>query len=255
MTSNNDTQAAPDCDSVQSLIPDYAFGLTTPEETRLVESGLPACPEAAARLEDYRQMQDEMRLSVAQIEPPPQLEARLLAAIAPPDAPARQPRRAHPVAWLAAAAVLALALTNVYWLVRVNDLTQRQEQLAAQLQAQNGTAFVLTSTNHLRWVRLPPPQEEGDASAFLMWNAESAIGLMYARGFPEPLPGRTYQLWLTQGDKRVSAGTFTVNEEGIGALLFHVTEPIDEYTWARITEEPANGSDQPEGTVIVHGEL
>ncbi|MBI5667297.1 MAG: anti-sigma factor [Chloroflexi bacterium] len=254
MSSRNDTHAAPDCDSVELLIPDYAFGLTTPEETRLVETNLAACPEAVAQLADYRQLQDEMRLSVPQIEPSPDLEARLMAAIAPA-APAQTPRRVQPLAWLAAAAIVALALTNIYWLVRVNDLTARQAELAAQLQSQNETAFVLTSTNHLRWVRLPPEQEGGDATAFLMWNAESEIGLMYARGFPQPSPGRTYQLWLTQGDQRVSAGTFTVNEEGIGALLFHVTEPIDEYTWARITEEPATGSDQPEGTVIVHGEL
>lgn len=254
MSSNNDFHPARNCDAVQSLIPDYAFGLTDPEATRLVEAGLATCPEAAEQLADYRRLQDELRLSVPQLEPPQQLEARLMAAAAAAAAPATKPVRRSRVAWLAAA-VLALAITNSYWLVRVNDLTERQEQLAAQLQGQNDTAFVLTSTNHLRWVRLPPSQEDTDASAFLMWNAESAIGLMYARGFPELPEDRTYQLWLTQGEQRVSVGTFTVNEEGIGALLFHATEPIDQYTWARITDEPHDGSEEPNGMVIVHGEM
>jgi hypothetical protein len=88
-----------------------------------------------------------------------------------------------------------------------------------------------------------------------MWNGESEIGLLYVRGFPELSSGKTYQLWLTRGEERVSAGTFHVDDEGSAALLFNITEPIDDYTWARITEEPERGSDEPSNIVVVHGEL
>jgi hypothetical protein len=196
-----------------------------------------------------------MRLSVTQIEPPAYLRERLMTAIAAP-APEAQPRRTIPRGWLALAAVIiALILTNVYWLVRVADLSRSRDALAAQLGSEANSAFVLTGTNNLRWVRLPPSNQNADSSAFLMWNAESKIGLMYARGFPELAVGKTYQLWLTRGDVRVSVGTFRVDAEGDGALLFHSAEPIDEYTWARITAEPASGSDQPSGDIVVVGEL
>lgn len=258
----------PSCENIQQLIPEYAFGLTSREETALVEANLSACPEAAEALADYRLLQVEMREGVPQIEPPPGLEAKLMAAVGKSQpsieqiSPAPQigaPVAAKPrrnIAWLAAAAaILALVITNAFWLMQLDNLARRQRELEAAMHAPDDTAFVLTSTANLRWVRLPPSQQNTDSSAFLMWNAESEIGLMYARAFPQLEPGMTYQLWLTRGDVRVSAGTFRIDEDGNGALLFHSDQPIDEFTWARITAEPENGSPQPSENVVVIGEL
>lgn len=241
---------AHDCEAIRDLIPEYAFGLTDPDETRLVEANLAACPEAAEHLADFRRLQDEMREGVPQIEPPPQLGERLMTATAP------KPRRFQiRLSWLAAAvAIFALVITNIYWLLRVEDLSRRQDALAALVQGQGAPAFVLTSTNNLRWVRLPS-ENNAAAAAFMMWDGSSDTGLLYVHGFPMLEPGKTYQLWLTRGEERVSAGTFEVDENGNAALLFHIPEPIDDFTWARVTDEPGNGSDQPTGTVVVHGEL
>jgi hypothetical protein len=199
-----------------------------------------------------------MRGDVPQMFPPANLEARLMAAIAEPIpvAPARA-RRKIPWGWAAAAAaIVALVLTNVYWLGRVNTPPPRSsESTSAQIMVQGDSTFVLTSASDLRWVRLPPSQENTDATAVMLWNSESEIGLLYVRGFPRLSAGKTFQLWLTKGEDRASAGTFRVDEYGNGALLFHITEPIDKYTWARITEEPADGSTQPSDQVVVVGEL
>ncbi len=280
MSSEQYIGSASNCDALRDLIPDYAFGLTDAEQNRFVEANLPLCAEAAAQLAEFREIQAEMRADVEQIEPPPSLEAKLLAAIAAPEAatiplptpapvhtapivttPAIAPRRRMiPLGWLAAAAaIIALVLSNGYWLGRVNDLNTEKAELAGQLVANNDTgetpAFVLTSTSGLRWVRLPPAEEAADTSAFLMWNAESKIGLLYAHGFPELAVGKTYQLWLTRGETRTGVGTFRVDAEGKGALLFSSEEPIDQFTWARITDEPENGSPQPTGPIVVIGKL
>jgi len=261
MKSNQYAEATSDCQTIEALIPDYAFGLTTLAETRLVESNLVRCPEAASQLADYQRLQEDLRAGVPQFEPPVQLGDRLLAMIADP-VPAPVPVTATPrrslVWWIglaAALAFIALIATNLFWLTRVNDLTRQQNELAARLGSQPNNAFVLASTSNLRGVRLPPSEKNGDASAFLMWNAESEIGILYVSGFPKPAAGRTYQLWLTRGQEFVSAGTFRVDEEGKGALLFHIKEPIDKYTWARITAEPENGSPAPSGNVVVVGKL
>jgi anti-sigma-K factor RskA len=256
MSSRQVIESAPDCDAIQELIPDYAFGLTSPEETRLVEASLTSCPDAAAQLADFRHMQEEMRAGVPQVEPPAQLAKRLLEATAAPTAAPVSPRRLpfHP-AWLAAAAALvALVITNVYWFARVEDVSRQTAELRAMIGGQSDNAFVLTSTNDLRWVRLPSEANE-ETTAFLMWNGESDTGLMYVHGFPRLEPGKTYQLWLTRGEERVSAGTFEVDESGNAALIFHTADPIDRFTWARVTDEPEYGSDQPTGAVVVHGEL
>ena len=137
MSSKITVASANRCDAIRELIPEYAFGLTDPEQTRFVEANLSSCAEAAADLADFQRMQAEMRADVAQIELPPALESKLMAAIAEPAAkptpvilPDHPPRRRSiPIGWLvAAAAVIVLLLTNGYWLLRVNDLNQQQSQ-------------------------------------------------------------------------------------------------------------------------------
>ncbi len=259
MTANHLIDTTYDCESIQKLIPDYAFGLTSADETRLVEANLDKCAQAAAELADFRRLQDEMRMGVSQVEPPLRLGDQLMEAIAAPKKPEKIVQRPLRLSWaVAAAAVVALILTNVYWLVRVNSPAPNSsgsESASAQIAVQGDTTFALTSADNLRWVRLPPAQQNVNASAVVMWNVESEIGLLYVRGFPELAVGKTFQLWLTKGEDRASAGTFRVDEAGNGAMLFHITEAIDQYTWARITEEPADGSIEPSDQVVVVGEL
>ena len=261
MRPHHRSDPTPDCDAIQELVPDYVFGFADPVEIRLVESNLAQCPEAIEQLADFRRLQQEMRIGVPQIEPSAELGERLMAALGAEADTARAPARPIPFrrpihrAWLAAAVILVvLAMSNLYWLLRVNNLTQQNSQLAAQVEGQGGT-FVLASTSELRWVRLPPSQQNDSAAAFMMWNGPSKIGILYAHALPKLEPGKTYQLWLTRGQEFVSAGTISIDADGNGALLFHINEPIDKYTWARITSEPQNGSNEPSNSVVVVGKL
>jgi len=273
MRPNNQTDAIPACDDIQELVAEYAFGLTDPEQTRFVEDNLPMCPEAAVQLADFQRLQAEMRASVPQIEPSAALGDRLMAAIAAPAetrpsvpsvtakptpqaVPTQRRWQLRPM-WLVAAAMLALIVSNAFWYLRTEALNRRETELLTQLmnQQQADQAFVIANTDGLRWVRLPPSEESSKTTAVLMWNAESQIGLLYAQGLPKLTPDTTYQLWLTRGEARISAGTFTIDDTGKAAYLFHITEPIDNYTWARITVEPAKGSDAPSDTIIVNGKI
>src|SRR5579864_4634233 len=253
MNSLHPIEHTPDCDAIRELIPDYAFGLSGTEDARLVESYLIDCPEAAAQLADFRHLQAEMRAAVPQIRPPYALSERLMAATnAPVTMPANvvtmRGQRFH-AAWLVtAAAIAALILTNLYWLVRGNNAEQptaEATEYASGQQTPGNVTLVLSDTNVLRWVHLPASQQNTKASAVLMWNAQSGIGLIYGTGLPQLASGTTYQLWLTNGSDWASAGTFTVDLNGKGAMLFHITQPIDQFTWARITTEPITGSPVP----------
>ncbi|MBI1258678.1 MAG: hypothetical protein GC204_14515 [Chloroflexi bacterium] len=274
------------CEELLTLLPDYAFGLTDPEQTRWVETNIARCPEAVAQLEDYRRLQEEMRASVPEIDVPVGAGARLLARLEtevaaapapsmvlrsslPESAPlslpesssgeiAISPRRR--LRWLGAAlaaAVLALIVTNVYWLTRVADLTQSHDLLAALLSAQNANnAFVLTSTDTLHWVRLADPNPDQNAAAFMMWNAQSKTGLLYARSFPDLQPGYKYHVWLTRPNERIFMGILQVDEKGDGALLFSSPEPINDFSWAWVTAQtPEQSSGAPVGDPVVKGEL
>lgn len=274
MSTEPSTDRPLDCDALLELVPDYAFGLTDADQTRLVEAGLARCPEAAAQLAEFQNLQAAMRASVAQVEPPPALGARLMAAIAaeapapaaPPALPVIpaapiphpelvRPRRRLRVAWLvAAAAVVALIATNVYWLTRVADLTQSADLLTAFSSAQSDSAFVLTNTNALHWVRLANPQSSA-AAAFMMWNSQSKTGLLYARSFPELQPGYRYHVWLTRPNERVFMGILTVDADGNGALLFSSPDPINDYAWAWVTAENGAANVDLADVTVVKGEL
>ncbi len=250
MTELNRHDAASECDAITELVADYAFGLTSADESRLVESRLPACPEAASQLADFRRLQDEMRRSVPQIEPPAALADRIMAAAAATPgsvSPAPQPRVTPLNAnrgWLAAAAAVALLLlTNIYWLTRVSE--PLPDQLAT---------FVVNSED-IRWAKLPAEDESSPAAAFIMWNPGGTDGMMYAEHFPILDAGQVYQLWLTKDGVRTPVGSFSVNEDGEGALLFSAEQPVGSFAWAWITVEPESGSTQPSDNVVTGGEL
>lgn len=284
-----------DCTAITELIPDYAFGLTSAEESQWVEANLTRCPEAAAQLAEFRLLQDDLRTSVPVMAPPAGLEARLMAAVgdakvagtpfmASTNQPtpvvtrngmsdvyptagtplitsgAKPPARRN--AWIIAAGLAAalLLVTNLYWLVRFNQTQAQLDHITALLPAdlnQLARAFVLPNADDLRWVWLRTGEEDSRTAALMMWDQETETGLLCAWGFPELPPGETYQLWLTppDSDNLEPVGQFRVNDRGIGSIVFNSSHPIDRFTWARVTTEPESGSQQPSDTTVVHGEI
>src|SRR4051794_23263979 len=73
-----------DCETILNLIPEYAFGLTEPEQNQWIEANIARCPEAVTQLQEYRRVQEEMRASVPEMEIPVGAGAHLMAALAAP---------------------------------------------------------------------------------------------------------------------------------------------------------------------------
>ena len=264
----------PNCDDITDLIPDYAFGLTDEETAARVESALPACPEAARELAEYRELQDAMREDVVQVEPPPALANKLMAAVAAsstraPIMPRVEPLQAAPYEQMdyrinsarrfpmrasmlvAVAALIALVVTNIYWFLRVDRLSADLQETIGLI-AQRDQAMTIADADSLQLAALTGDQNE---FAMVMWSEESRKGLIYTRNFPALEAGTTYQLWLARGDERVSCGTFDVDHEGNGAMIFDAPEPIDAFERAGITTEPSGGSADPTGPAVARGTL
>lgn len=233
---------ATDCDEIVELVADYAFGLTDEAESRLVAGRLHDCPTAAEQLAEFRRLQDEMRRSVAQIEPPAALNDRIMAA-----AGVKRPRTTALPAragWMAAAAAVALLLlTNLYWLTRLDAPAPGQ------------AATFTINARDIRWAKLPAEDPQSSAATFIMWNAGGDTGMMYAEHLAPLAADRIYQLWLTRSGVRIPAGTFTVEEDGTATLLFRASEPIGSFDWAWVTVEPAGGSETPSDDVVTGGRL
>ncbi|GAB4517969.1 MAG: hypothetical protein OHK0046_25140 [Anaerolineae bacterium] len=185
-----------------------------------------------------------------------------------PAAQAAAPARpsAQRRSWLMPAALVAsvalLITLNLYWLLQFQELQREQRQLTELLVQQqaitpvsNTVLSVGTGDQHHR--QLTATQAGGDAAtANITWVSGTEIGSLFVDGLP-PLPnGQTYQLWLENDTETVSLGTFTVNPDGSGALIFQSPEPIVEFQRIGISVEDAAGSStRPTTPHVVVGQI
>ncbi len=244
------------CAQLLELIPAYALRAADPDETAFIEANLAACPQAAAALEDYLRLADEMRADVPQVAPPSGLEERLMVRVA--STTREQPRivRRSRSLWAglaAAAAVIALLVgTNAYWLMRVNSLTQEREALSAQLQERN-VANTMAWLTRAQWRQLEGTQDS-NVLAVIIWEDDDCF--LYTLNMPSLPEDQVYQLWLVESnDRHVSAGTFRVDDRGAGTLNCHAQEGFQPIERVGITNEPRGGSSDPTGSPVALGDV
>jgi hypothetical protein len=264
-----------DCETLRGLIPAYSMGITDADESRLVEALLPRCPEVAVELDDFALLSQSMLFSAPPLVPPAGLHDKILAAATgtqpkPPRAvpPHPQsitlwerlqrtfaaPRLAPAFAALALVAIVLLVGSNLYWILEVNTLQEREKQITALVQQQENVLAALGG-RETRRLELASTSGTSAAYATVLWNPNADLALLAAQDFPTLNPGRAYQLWLIDGDQRISAGVFEVDQSGAGMLVFEPSEPIDSVDAVGITEEPAGGSPGPTTSPIAAAEV
>lgn len=268
------------CEEIRALIGAYAIGATDEEETRLVEASLEGCPEVAQELADYARLSIALHDAVPmRYDAPPaaQILAKLNPAQATPEAaPAKRaaPQEARTTAqavprptrrnwWLAVAAVFAVGLvgvvSNLFWVNRVNELEQAQADLQAQINtrptpSQPFAVNLSPDEVHHRVLTATTAGLPG-AEARVIWNSEIEVGSLFVTGL-EPLPpNMAYQLWVVRDDETLSLGQFTVDDSGVGILIFQSPEPIASFEAMGISPEPASGSDHPTHEHVVVGSI
>jgi len=244
------------CQELEELYPAYALDALTYDERSRVAAHTARCPACAQRVDEYRAVGDALAWSLAPVEPPANLKARVLAATAP-----------RPVATPDFFASFRLALTNLVrapmfagaLLVLMVGLAvwnwSLQNQLAAQVTHELAEQREFLST---------VAYSEGTPRRMQATNvAPHAVGRLYIA--PElntlalvvyDLPmldaHRVYQLWLIdpQGE-RTSGGTFSVDHEGTGWLMVHPAQSLGEWQSVGITIEPRGGSPKPTGERVL----
>jgi len=263
------------CQQLRELIPAYSIRATDPEETALVESMLPFCPEAAAELTDYLVLADEFLYlptdaprTRGHLDPMPQLpilirtpakltQAPKVAAARPQKRPVRRSQWLLPLSVAAVFVVIVLGASTFYWINRVQSLQNEQLALALRLQEAQIALLPLTSgqVHHRELLPNQAVPVSVEAHATLIWETAREVGSVYVTGLPPLTPDKTYQFWLVRDGGAVSLGTFRVDETGIGTLVFEAPEPIEEFQHIGISEEPATGSPMPTTPHLVIGNI
>jgi hypothetical protein len=194
---------------LRDLLGPYVMGALGPDEEREVEEHLRDCPECVEEVRDLRLAHERLtELAGVEETPPPELKGRVQTGM-----PNRETRWVPLVA--AAAVLCALAVLGVLY---SSGFFASDEVAAAELQA---TELAPRAGGELR-VR----EEDPNARAELeVW------------GLPRPESNQYYELWFAEAGGRVSAGTFTVDEEGRVTLYMTVPEEASDYGQVGITLE------------------
>ena len=163
------------------------MGTLEPHEEREVEDHLEGCANCREEAQELRLAHERLADFAYSTETPPEdLKARIVAGI-----PRHEARRWVPT-WVAAVA-MALCVLAVLAAVLTPEL------LVARASAN------LSPTDRA-------PDAGGEVS--IQGTGENVEMRLEAWGLPPCKSEQYYELWLVEGDERVSAGTFTVGQSG-----------------------------------------
>jgi anti-sigma-K factor RskA len=121
------------------------------------------------------------------------------------------------------------------------------EQINAQLPQATPSSVITVS---LKGTDIQP-QAQGQLIADP--NSQSAVLVIV--GLTPLEAGKTYQVWLIEGDAPVSAGLLKVDANGQGVLVVSSETPIGSFDALGISVEPEEGSLQPTGDIVVLSNL
>jgi anti-sigma-K factor RskA len=267
-----------DHDALREAAGLYALGALAGAERDAFEAHLATCGECAADVRALGGVVTALPYAVPQVDPPPALRGRVLAAAGAPERSSRStvtqmPARARigfvSAGWLSAAALLVVSVALGAYAVNlrqrvgglegqlreaVNRLDLTEQRLAEATRAAERAQMrmaVLTSPD-LKQVTLKglPPAPRAAGRAF--WSRSN--GLLFAANELPPLPaGRTYQLWFLTPGAPVSAGLIKPDQNGLVTAAFDTPPGTPDPTGLAVSIEPEGGVPAPTGALYLAG--
>lgn len=226
---------------IRPLVGAYVIGAVPQHEMPALRSHILTCDDCMAEAEGLSETVSMLTLLVAPLAPPAGFADRVLARatvdLTPSGAPARAPapKRSRLNLFSYAAVALCVILLTVF----VVDSRQGPvgDEATVDLVLQTDGGLDLSGS--------------GDAVAKLV-ASEDGGAIFVARGLDEAPAGRTYQLWLMDGNCAdptrstctiTSAGTFQVSAGGTAVL--RTPRSIAGVERTAVTLEPQGGSSKP----------
>ncbi|MHB8112990.1 MAG: anti-sigma factor [Bellilinea sp.] len=223
-------------------LPAYALDCLEESERHAVERHLAVCAECRTEVTALQDAAANLALSVAQVEPAPQLKSAILARIATVRTPTRSMnwgdwlRNLQPAWGVAALAVIVLlVVSNLILWNQVRTLAQNTPVPSFQVVSLAGTGPADT------------------AHGVMIVTDNGRFGTLVVDALPELEKEQQYQLWLILDGQRTSGGVFSVDSWGYGALVIRAPLPLDAYSDFGVTVEPAGGSSAPTGDKVLGG--
>ena len=176
--------------------------------------------------------------TVAAVEPPPELRSKVLRSLPDEARAAAAPKRLR-WAWSIAAAAVVVVVVFAAMLAITSQRLSVATQIADVYAASDAQVVVIDSS------------QVGPAR--FTYSSAQQRGVFVGFSIPQPSSDNVYQLWIRTPDEAVPAGTFTPEADGSASILVEVG--VQGGLGLGLTEEPAGGSEQPTGEVLLSADL
>jgi anti-sigma-K factor RskA len=243
----------------------YVLGALSEAESREFTKALAANPELREFVARLSAVTAAMSGAVPMVEPPPQLRAKVLSQIAPPQKIVSLPERKFSLgSWLLGALAICAAILGVVLFAQDARLRQtvgdqaeqidKLNQLAQSLQSATNelrsTVLALQETNRLVNLRVAMLNSlVADAPktvAVTLWDNQRQDGVFVAENLKALPADRDYELWVIDENKTpVAAGVFQVDANGKIRMDFKPSRLIKTAGVFAVTEEIKGGVAAP----------
>lgn len=241
---------------------DYIVGHGSDVERKRFERHLAACAACREEAAALREVWDRLADDMPSVEPPADLKQQVLDPLLRPanDKAASRPditrhRRRRMLSWVAFVAALMMFFF-AGWLsadLRAEPVKPTNEGVAVSADPSSiETLYQLTAE---RGTGKFEGRERPYGVACLVRSGEEAQFVVYVFDSPATIGSEAYQVWLWNEGQRRSAGTFTVDDSGIGMMTFRLVGELETVDAINVTLEPDGASSVPRGPTLFDSEV
>ncbi|MGM0751980.1 MAG: anti-sigma factor [Bacillota bacterium] len=228
---------------------DYYNGHLSELERAQFEKHLESCPQCREELHELGQLAEYMPFASDVVEPPKDLEDRVLANILGEEKPKAKDEPfsyKKKRSWFLPSVAAALALSLV-----------GNAYLFTQLEDQNEVVEQATIDQVVQYVDLAAVSGNAKGTASIIKQGEQTSMVVQASELQALSNEEVYQVWLIKDDKPERAGTFVTSKDGKGSVVFKFSEEFTKKDWdtVAITLEPDANSQLPQGEIVLASEI
>ncbi|MBP1992755.1 anti-sigma factor [Paenibacillus eucommiae] len=148
--------------------------------------------------------------------------------------------------WSLVSVAIVMLILGGYMLGEQNGRSKVAEDTSVAESAQ--IPWELQKKTELRLV--DPSVSKGAGNVLLMQRGESTQVVLHVSGLPATQSSESYRMWMGNEGKFWSGGSFLVNKDGEGMLLYTLTNG-QVFSSVKITLEPDKSSNQPQGRELL----
>lgn len=255
------------------LIYEYLFGALDPATHTAVEAHLnTGCEQCQARVRELGDVSVALAEAVPQQAPPDSVKLGLMNKISetanstPAPAPSRAVATKTTSIWPRVVAAVGVA-ASIVLLFFVNSLrndladtrsaletTQKQLTNLVQNSSVQKDATYLLGLPNTQMVHLKGVGPNKSSFANVVIHPDEDFGIAYIYRMPPPPADKEYQLWFDMDGKPMSAGMFTVDDNGDAMIKIKTMPDPFSIKSFQVTIEPMGGMPEPTGMMYLDGD-